>query len=110
MATSVSPALSTQDKLVRARAATTALAKLSTEEKNTILLAMADAIEAAGQSILSANRADIEASGLTGAMRDRLLLTQERIAAMAQGVRDVAKLADPIYETLSEWTRPNGLL
>jgi len=110
MATSVSPALSTQDKLVRARAATTALARLSTEEKNTILLAMADAIEAAGQSILSANRMDIEASGLTGAMRDRLLLTPQRIADMAQGVRDVAKLADPIYETLSEWTRPNGLV
>jgi glutamate-5-semialdehyde dehydrogenase len=110
MATSVSPALSTQDKLVRARAATTALAKLSTEEKNRILLAMADAIEAASQSILSANRMDIEASGLSGAMRDRLLLTPERITGMAQGVRDVAKLADPIYETLSEWTRPNGLV
>jgi glutamate-5-semialdehyde dehydrogenase len=110
MATSVSPALSTQDKLFRARAATSALARLSTEEKNRLLLAMADAVEAAADRILAANRADIEASGLTGAMRDRLLLTPERIAGMAQGVRDVVKLADPIYEVLTEWTRPNGLL
>jgi glutamate-5-semialdehyde dehydrogenase len=42
-------------------------------------------------------------------MRDRLLLTPQRISAMAQGVRDVAALPDPIYETLAEWTRPNGL-
>ena len=110
MATTVSAVLSTKEKLARARAATPALAKLSTDEKNALLLAMADAIDAAEGRILEANRADVESSGLDGAMRDRLLLTTERIKGMAQGVRDVAKLADPIYEVLTEWTRPNGLL
>src|SRR5207245_10328470 len=72
-------------------------------------LAIADAIEAESESILAANREDVQSSGLEGAMRDRLLLTPERIMEMAGGVRDVAALADPIGETLAEWTRPNGL-
>jgi glutamate-5-semialdehyde dehydrogenase len=109
MGTSVGAALSTQDKLIRARAASSELAKLSTDQKNALLLAMADAVEAASERILSANRADLETSGLVGAMRDRLSLTPERIQSTAQGVRDVAKLPDPIYEVLTEWTRPNGL-
>jgi glutamate-5-semialdehyde dehydrogenase len=101
--------LSTHDKLQRARNAASSLAQLSTADKNSILLAMADAIEAS-QSILEANKADLDSSGLAGAMRDRLQLTPERVRAMAEGVRDVARLADPIYEVLSEWTRPNGLI
>jgi glutamate-5-semialdehyde dehydrogenase len=109
MATTISAVLSTKEKLARARAATPALAKLSTEDKNALLMAMADAINAAEGKILAANQADVESSGLEGAMRDRLLLTPERIKGMAQGVRDVAKLHDPIYEILTEWTRPNGL-
>ncbi len=100
---------STQEKLSRAREAATKLALLSTNEKNAILLAIADAIENQTQAILAANREDLEKSGLEGAMRDRLLLTAERIKEMAQGVRDVAALGDPIGETLAEWTRPNGL-
>ncbi len=102
-------ATSTQEKLRRARAASVKLGLLSTEEKNALLLAIADAIQAQAQSILEANREDIESSGLEGAMRDRLLLNTTRIASMAQGVRDVAALPDPIGETLTEWTRPNGL-
>ena len=74
-----------------------------------MLLAIADAIDAEAESILVANRKDMETSGLEGAMRDRLLLTDARIKEMAQGVRDVAALSDPIGETLAEWTRPNGL-
>ena len=109
MATSLTTRLSTQEKLLRARAASSQLAQLSTAQKDLILLSMAEAIEANSQSILKANKQDIEASGLTGAMRDRLLLNPERISAMASGVRDVAKLPDPAYETLAEWTRPNGL-
>src|SRR5205807_8342062 len=66
-------------------------------------------IESEAASILAANRDDMESCGLEGAMRDRLLLTELRIQDMAQGVRDVAKLGDPIGETLAEWTRPNGL-
>ncbi len=102
--------LSTHDKLLRARTAASTLAQLSSAEKNSVLLAMADAIERASQSILQANKADLESSGLAGAMRDRLLLTPDRVRAMAEGIRDVAMLADPIYEVLSEWTRPNGLI
>jgi glutamate-5-semialdehyde dehydrogenase len=95
--------------LWRARRAASRLAQLSTAQKNAILLVMADAIEAGAESILEANRADVESSGLSGAMRDRLLLNRERIADMARGVREVASLPDPVYETLAEWTRPNGL-
>jgi glutamate-5-semialdehyde dehydrogenase len=109
MATTITNSASTQEKLLRAREAATKLAQFSTEEKNALLLAIADAIESEAASILAANRDDIEISGLEGAMRDRLLLTESRIKDMAQGVRDVAALADPIGETLAEWTRPNGL-
>jgi len=109
MASSVSPAFSTHDKLLRAREATGKLAQLTTSEKNQILHAMADAVEANADEILAANRSDVESSGLAGSMRDRLLLNQERIGGMARGVREIAGLADPIYEVLAEWTRPNGL-
>jgi glutamate-5-semialdehyde dehydrogenase len=109
MATSIANAASTQEKLLRAREAAAKLALLSTDEKNALLLAMANAIEAHAQSILAANVEDVESSGLEDAMRDRLLLTTARIKDMAQGVRDVAALGDPIGETLAEWTRPNGL-
>jgi glutamate-5-semialdehyde dehydrogenase len=109
MATSITNAASTQEKLLRAHEATAKLALLSTDEKNVLLLAMADAIENQAQSILAANQEDLEISGLEGAMRDRLLLTTARIKDMAQGVRDVVALGDPIGETLAEWTRPNGL-
>ena len=109
MATAITNSANTQEKLLRAREAAAKLALLSTDEKNALLLAIADAIEAQSESILAANREDMESSGLEGAMRDRLLLTDARIKEMAQGVRDVAALDDPIGETLAEWTRPNGL-
>ena len=100
---------STQEKLQRARAAAATLALLSTEEKNALLLAIANAIETHEKSILAANREDIEHSGLEGAMRDPLLLTPARIKDMANAVREVAALPDPIGETLAEWTKSNGL-
>jgi len=109
MVTSLSPSLSTQEKLSRARQAAPLLAQLSTAEKNTILLAMAHAVKSQADAILAVNRADLESSGLTGAMRERLTLNPSRVAEMAQGVRDVAALPDPIGEVLAEWTRPNGL-
>jgi glutamate-5-semialdehyde dehydrogenase len=110
MATTVTNSASTQEKLLRARDAAAKLALLSTSEKNALLLAIADAIEAQVGTILAANREDIESCGLEGAMRDRLLLTAARIKEMAQGVREVAALGDPIGETLADWTLPNGLL
>jgi glutamate-5-semialdehyde dehydrogenase len=109
MTTTVSNSVSTQEKLLRARAAGARLALLSTAEKNALLLAIADALETRAQTILAANREDVKTSGLEGAMRDRLLLTPPRIKEIARGVREVAALADPIGETLAEWTRPNGL-
>jgi glutamate-5-semialdehyde dehydrogenase len=109
MTATIAHAASTQEKLLRAREAASKLALLSTNEKNALLLAVADAIEAQTESILAANCEDMESSGLEGAMPDRLLLTTSRIKEMAQGVREVAALDDPIGETLAEWTRPNGL-
>ena len=109
MATSVGTSISTRDKLVCAGQAAAKLAQLTTAEKDALLLAIADAIAANAVSIMDANRADLETSGVAGAMRDRLLLNQDRIAMMASGVREVASLADPVGETLAEWTRPNGL-
>jgi glutamate-5-semialdehyde dehydrogenase len=109
MATTVANSASTQEKLLRASQAAAKLALLSTDEKNALLLAIADAIEAQTRTILAANREDVGSSGLEGAMRDRLLLTEPRVKEMAQGVREVAALGDPIGETLAEWTRPNGL-
>jgi glutamate-5-semialdehyde dehydrogenase len=109
MAATLATPVSTREMLLRARAASSKLALLSTEEKNALLLAIAEAIDANSQAILTANREDVESSALEGAMRDRLLLTSSRIEEMARGVRDVAALADPIGETLTEWTRPNGL-
>src|SRR6202521_4965530 len=109
MATTATTPTPTREKRVRAREAAARLAQLSTVQKNALLLVMADAIEANQQSILDTNSEDIESLGLSGAMRDRLRLTPDRIAAMGAGVREVANLPDPVYERLAEWTRPNGL-
>ncbi len=96
----------------QARAAAHALTKLSTEKKNEILLAMADAVLSREAEILEANEKDLAAAdemGLTEASKDRLRLTPERIADIANGIREVAELSDPTGEIIREWTRPNGL-
>ena len=96
----------------RARRAARALALCSTDAKNAALQAMADAIEAAEGGIVAANAEDLAAApgyGLNAAAVDRLRLTPERIRAMAQGVREVALLPDPVGEVIRAWTRPNGL-
>lgn len=96
----------------QARAAAHALTKLSTAEKNEILLAMADAIVAREAEIIEANGKDLAAAdalGLNAAMKDRLRLDHDRVAAMAQGIREVALLHDPTGEVIREWSRPNGL-
>ena len=97
---------------VRAKDASRALARLSTEEKNRCLLAMADALEAHRDAIRRENEIDMNAgaeSGLSAAMLDRLRLDEKRIASMARGLREVAELPDPVGKTLDERTRPNGL-
>lgn len=110
MGTIVNPNVSTREKLERAQAASPRIAALSTEQKNGLLLTMADAIERHAAEILAANQKDLNGSGVEGAMRDRLLLTPERVKAMAAGMQEVASLPDPVGEIIREWKRPNGLL
>jgi glutamate-5-semialdehyde dehydrogenase len=96
----------------RARAAARVLARTSAEQKNRGLLAMADEIVSAAPSILEANAKDVAkatADGLSKAMIDRLTLDTKRLTAMADGIRQVAALPDPVGEKIREWTRPNGL-
>jgi glutamate-5-semialdehyde dehydrogenase len=93
----------------KARAASNVLARSTAAARNAALLAAADAMLAAGADILSANDADLAGFFGSAAFRDRLLLNEARIEAMAQGLRDVAALPDPLARTLAEWTQPNGL-
>jgi glutamate-5-semialdehyde dehydrogenase len=100
---------STREKLERARAAAALLAQFSTQQKNQLLLEMADALEASTPQILRANEDDVSQARLSDAMRDRLLLTPKRVSEMVSSVCAVAALPDPVGEALEEWTRPNGL-
>ena len=96
----------------KARVASRELVKLTTAQKNTILLAMADEIEAREATILKANAKDLARAtenGLSKAMIDRLTLDPKRLKAVADAVREVASLPDPVGEVLSDWSRPNGL-
>lgn len=96
----------------KAKEAAYKLATLSTNQKNEALLAMARALEERSGVILAANEADMEegrAKGLSNALLDRLLLTPERIREMAEGLRALAALPDPVGEVVRMWTRPNGL-
>lgn len=101
--------------LTKAQAAKKAAAKLAvtgTAVKNAALLAMAAALEAKEQEILAANARDMEAAaakGMRSSMLDRLKLTPERISGMADGLRQVAGLADPIGNVIDGKTLPNGL-
>ncbi|MEI6197717.1 MAG: glutamate-5-semialdehyde dehydrogenase, partial [Verrucomicrobiota bacterium] len=96
----------------QAKAASRELAKLTTAEKNTCLLAMATALEQNAAAIKEANALDMEYGaqhGLSAAMLDRLKLDDKRIAGMAKGLREVAALPDPVGKILDERVRPNGL-
>ena len=97
----------------RAKAVSPALSKLLTDKKNEVLIACADALEAHADEIVKANAVDMEngrAKGMPPSLQDRLLLTEERVSGMANGLRDIAKLDDPIGEVLGMKKRPNGLL
>ena len=97
--------------LTAARNAKSAVGQLTTEQKNEALLAMADALEARQTEILAANTQDLAAAQghISAVMLDRLRLTAARIQAMAQGIREVAVLPDPVGQVLEEHTRPDGL-
>ena len=98
--------------LEAAKAAKTEIARLSSEQKNAALNAMADALIENEADILAANALDLEAAKgtVSDVMLDRLLLTSARIAGMAQGIREVAALPDPLGHILEEHTRADGLL
>jgi glutamate-5-semialdehyde dehydrogenase len=96
----------------KAKAAARVLAAATTEEKNSALLKIADALEAQCGKILDANAEDMEngrAKGMSASLLDRLMLDESRVRGMADGVRNVASLPDPVGRILSDQVRPNGL-
>ncbi len=96
----------------RARAASALLAKTTTASKNAALLSAAKAIRDHATDIKAANAKDMAAArarALAPALLDRLELTDGRIAAMAKGLEEIARLPDPVGQVLAEWSRPNGL-
>ena len=105
--------MTTQEILIQAKETKTALLLADTARKNAALLKMADALAVPEHmaEILKANKCDMEAAKGTmpDVMTDRLLLDKERIEAMAEGVRAVAKLEDPVGKVWSEIVRPNGI-
>ncbi len=104
--------MTTIEILKSAKQAVKTILTLTTEQKNEALLNMADALEENAEYILSENASDIEAAKdkISPVMIDRLRLTPERIKGMADGIRDVVKLPDPVGEVLETVTRPNGLV
>jgi len=97
----------------RAKQASRTLATASSDAKNAALAAMATALEENAAELKAANAQDLadgEKAGLSAALLDRLRLTDKRIAAMADGLRQVAALPDPVGAVIAGWRRPNGLL
>ena len=104
--------MTTLEMMKAAKLAAPSLAQADTDTKNRALLAMAAQLEAAVEDILAANAQDVEASrgSVSEVMLDRLTLTSQRIADMAEGVRQVAALPDPVGAVRREVLRPNGLV
>jgi glutamate-5-semialdehyde dehydrogenase len=96
----------------RAKRASRVLAQLGTKEKNSLLVGMADELDAQEKVIRKANQEDVAAArvaGTSGALLDRLELTEKRFREMVEGVRHVAELPDPVGEVIKKWNRPNKL-
>ena len=104
--------MTTLEQLQAAKEASRFFISASTEQKNQALLAMADALLARKDQILSANRGDLQSAQgtISPVMLDRLALSEERIDAMAEGIRQVAALPDPVGRVLRTVERPNGLV
>ncbi|WP_321532989.1 glutamate-5-semialdehyde dehydrogenase [uncultured Desulfuromonas sp.] len=97
---------------VEAKQAATTMAELSSAVKNDLLCRMAAALEAETSQLQQENEKDLQAArdnGLSSAMIDRLVLNDDRITAMADGLREVASLPDPVGEVTGMWLRPNGI-
>lgn len=104
--------MSIREQAEQAAAAARKLGSVSTEVKNRALMAMAEALESGQERILAANSRDMEQArqkGIKQSMLDRLLLTEDRLSGMAEGLRQVAGLKDPVGEILGGSTLPNGL-
>lgn len=103
--------MTTLEILQKAKAAKNELAKLSSQDKDNALLAMADALEENCESILEENKKDVEAARgkISDVMIDRLSLDESRIKGMADGIRDVVKLPDPVGNVLERVELENGL-
>ncbi len=100
------------DQAQKAETAARKLANVSTEIKNKALLKIADNLEDSTAEILSINEKDMQKGkekGLSNALLDRLQLTENRIKGMAQGLREIVQLEDPIGEVIKTWRRPNQL-
>jgi glutamate-5-semialdehyde dehydrogenase len=96
----------------QAKAAARRLAPLSSAEKNRALALMADRVEAQSDFLLDANRQDLESAqraNISGALLDRIALNAARIQGMANALREIAALPDPVHEVTKMWRRPNGL-
>ena len=104
--------MTTLEMMKTAKAAAPALANITTELKNQALLAMADQLIAETDAILAANALDVDAArgSVSEVMLDRLVLTRQRIVGMADGVRQVAQLPDPVGQVLRQVERENGLV
>lgn len=104
--------MTTIELLQKTRAARAGIANAGAEEKNALLLAMAESLQAHCADILAANAEDMAAARghITEVMLDRLRLDENRIAAMADGIRDTVKLPDHTGRVLSEVVRPNGIV
>ena len=104
--------MTTLEQLQAAQSAKNVLASADTQWKNNALFAMADSLETAQEDILAANQKDLSAAKgvISEVMLDRLALSSARIRDMAQGIRAVADLPDPVGRVLSEELRPNGLV
>ncbi|MBS1051827.1 glutamate-5-semialdehyde dehydrogenase [Gluconobacter japonicus] len=96
----------------KARQASRGLARADEATRNRALVAAAAALRENSTAIVAANQQDLAtlSADRTAAFRDRLMLTPERVEAMAKGLEDVAQLPDPLGRILAEWERPNGLL
>ncbi len=96
----------------KAKAAAPLLARASTDQKNAALIAMAEGLQQRSGDIIAENRKDVDlarSKGMASAMVDRLTLNEKVIQGMADGLLDVATLADPVGEITNMWLRPNGL-
>jgi len=104
--------MTTKEILTAAKACAPAVAAADTQQKNNALLAMADALQARAQEILAANALDVEAAKghISTVMLDRLSLNEARIDGMAEGIRQVAALPDPVGRVRSSAQRPNGMV